>query len=79
MRTKKRFLFALILMVVLLSATSTRPTQGYLCNPPYGFCYSYCVREYDGFAHCISASWNGYFCAYISGGCYGTTYCDDCM
>jgi hypothetical protein len=76
MRSKKRFLYALILMVVMLSATSARPTKGYLCFPPPGSCYSYCA---SGSQTCISASWNGYFCGAISGGCYGTIYCDMCM
>ncbi len=76
MHSKTRFLYALILMAVLLSATSARPTQGYLCNPPYGSCFSYCA---SGSHACITAGWNGYFCAVIgSGSCYGTTYCYAC-
>jgi len=77
MRAAKQAMYALALMVVLLSGTSTRPAQGQMCNPPYGFCYSYCVRDPSGFCHCIDVSFD-YFCAYISGGCYSTAYCDDC-
>jgi hypothetical protein len=79
MRSTKRVLYALALLVVLLTATSGRPIQSqeYLCDPPYGSCFSYCV---SGSHVCISSSWNGYFCAVIQGGsCYGTIYCDLCM
>jgi hypothetical protein len=76
MRSTKRVLRALGLLIVLLSVTSARPTQGYLCNPPYGTCYSECA---SGSQMCLSASWNGYFCAYVNDGCYGTSYCGYCM
>jgi len=74
MRSPKRVLYALGLLVVLLTATSARPVQSQ-CDPPYGDCYSYCA---SGSQMCISASWNGYFCAPLQGGCYGTIYCDVC-
>ena len=76
MRAAKQAVYAIGLMAVLLSGTSTRSAQGQ-CNPPYGFCYSYCVREYSGYCHCIDVG-SDYFCAYISGGCYSTAYCDYC-
>jgi hypothetical protein len=76
MRSTKRVLYALGLMVVLLTATSARPAQGVGCFPPYGNCYAYCA---SGSQMCVSASWNGYFCAMVSGGCYGTIYCSLCM
>lgn len=74
---KKRYLRLFVLLIVLLAATSASPAGAYICNPPPGFCYSYCVRPYPGNPFCMDVGY-GSFCAYISGGCYGTNYCDDC-
>jgi hypothetical protein len=77
--TRKRYLRLLILMAVLLSATSAArvQSQDLRCNPPYGFCYNYCVRTSIGY-YCMNVSF-AYFCAPISGGCYGTANCDQCV
>jgi hypothetical protein len=74
MRSTKRALYTLGLLVVLLSVTSARPTQANLCNPPYGSCFSYCA---SGSQICITTSWS-YFCAILQGGCYGTGSCAVC-
>jgi hypothetical protein len=75
MRSTKRVLYALGLLVVLLTATSARPAQGIVgCDPPYGSCFSYCG---NGSHMCYPTSWD-YFCAIIPGGCYATQYCSLC-
>lgn len=78
MRSKKRYFRLLLLLVVLLSATSARQVEGYLCFPPDGTCYTYCVRPAPPQTpYCMDVSFD-YFCALIPGGCYSTAYCDTC-
>jgi hypothetical protein len=78
-RLGKRHFRLLILLAVLLSATSAaRVSQSLQCNPPWGFCYSYCVRPEYIAPWCMIVSF-AYFCAPISGGCYSTAYCDQCV
>jgi hypothetical protein len=79
MKTRKRYLRLFILLVVLLSATSAArvQSQSLQCNPPWGFCYNYCVRPGSGSPYCMNVSF-AYFCAPISGGCYSTANCDSC-
>ena len=80
MHTTKRYVRLLVLLVVLLSATSAGrvQSQDLRCNPPYGFCYSYCVRPEYNPPYCMMVSF-AYFCAPISGGCYATANCDQCV
>ena len=79
MRSRKRYLRLFVLLVVLLSATSAaRVSRSLQCNPPWGFCYTYCVRPGTGSPYCMDVSF-AYFCAPISGGCYSTAYCDQCV
>ena len=73
-RSTKRLVCSLGLLVLLLSVTSARPTQGTGCNPPYGSCFSYCA---SGSQICLTTSWS-YFCATLQGGCYGTGSCAVC-
>jgi hypothetical protein len=75
----RRLVRALVLSAILLSVSSTGrvQSQSLQCNPPWGFCYNYCVREYSGLTYCMDVSFD-YFCAPISGGCYSTANCDSC-
>lgn len=78
MHSKKRYFRLVILLVVLLSTTSAARVQSQMCNPPWGFCYSYCVRPEYIAPYCMIVSF-AYFCAPISGGCYATANCDQCV
>jgi hypothetical protein len=80
MRSMKRLLPALGLLLVLMSALSPAPVESQLsCFPPDGFCFSICTHgETGGF--CFDVSFNEYFCHNYSGGtgCLGYL-CDKCL